>query len=94
MNMTAVKEQELALTSDTFSALEQRVVRTIDLLRAEREQRATVEKQLASAQEELELHGMEMADLRRELAELNKERDAVRQRVERLLENLDAIAAS
>ncbi|HUZ04228.1 MAG TPA: hypothetical protein VMU62_02635 [Acidobacteriaceae bacterium] len=94
MNMTAVKEQELALTVDTFSALEQRVVRTIELLRTERDQRVSVEKQLAHTKEELELHGMEISDLRRELAELNKERDAVRQRVERLLENLDAIAVS
>lgn len=94
MTMMAVKEQELALTSDTFSALEERVVRTIELLRAEREQRSSVEKQLLHAKEELELHGMELADLRRQLGELNKEKDAVRQRVERLLENLDAIAAS
>ncbi|HEX4021502.1 MAG TPA: hypothetical protein VHX63_10180 [Acidobacteriaceae bacterium] len=94
MNMTAVKDQELTLAADTFSALEQRVVRTIELLRTEREQRATLEKQMGTVKEELELHVMEVSDLRRQLAELNKERDAVRQRVERLLENLDAIAAS
>ena len=93
MTMTAVKEQDLALAADTFSALEQRVVRTIELLRTEREHRATAEKQLAAAKEELELHGMEAADLRRELDGFHKEREAVRQRVERLLENLDAIAA-
>ncbi len=94
MTTMAVKEQELALTADTFSALEERVVRTIELLRAEREQRSSVEKQLLHAKEELELHAMELADLRRQLGELNREKDAVRQRVERLLENLDAIAAS
>lgn len=93
MTLTAVKEQELALTADTFSALEQRVIRTIELLRAERELRAAAEKQLAAAKEELELHVMEAADLRRELDSHNQEREAVRQRVERLLENLDAIAA-
>ena len=94
MTTTAVKDEELTLAPDTFSALEQRVVRTIELLRAEREQRASLEKQLSNTKEELELHVLEMADLRHQLAELNKERDAVRQRVERLLENLDAIAAS
>ena len=94
MTMTAVKDQELTLAADTFSALEQRVVRTIELLRTERDQRASLEKQLSSTKEELELHALEMADMRHQLAELNKERDAVRQRVERLLENLDAIAAS
>ncbi len=93
MTMTAVKEQELALTADTFSALDQRVVRTIELLRTARAHRANAEKHLAAVREELELHAMETADLRRELDEHNKERDAVRQRVERLLENLDAIAA-
>lgn len=94
MTMTAVKDQEVSSTADTFSALEQRVVRAIELLRAEREQRAALEKQLSSTKEELELHALEIADMRHQLAELNKERDAVRQRVERLLENLDAIAAS
>ncbi len=91
MSTVAVQE-DLTLAADTFAALEQRVVRTIEMLRAEREQRLAAEKQLERAKEELDLHGMEMDDLRSQLAALNKERDAVRLRVERLLANLDAIA--
>jgi septal ring factor EnvC (AmiA/AmiB activator) len=93
MDTTTVKGPELALAVDTFSALEERVVRTIELLRSERERRTSAEKQLASTKEELEMQALEASELRNELAALNKERDAVRQRVEHLLEGLDAIAA-
>lgn len=92
MSTTAVQD-DVNLAADSFAALEQRVVRTIEMLRSEREQRMAAEKQLERAKEELDLHAMETEDLRRQLAALHKERDAVRQRVERLLSNLDAIAA-
>ncbi len=100
-----------------FQALEQRVLRAIDLLRKERELRANAEQQLHQAEE----HGLEMElrveeqngqlsenftridaqnvqlseqaeQLRRlesERAQLQGERDQVRQRVEKLLQHLD-----
>ncbi len=100
-----------------FQALEQRVLRAIDLLRKERELRANAEQQLHHAEE----HGLEMElrveeqngqlsenftridaqnvqlseqaeQLRRlesERAQLQGERDQVRQRVEKLLQHLD-----
>jgi seryl-tRNA synthetase len=91
MSTTAVQE-DLSLAADTFAALEQRVVRTIEMLRAERQLRMAAEKQLERAKEEMDLHALEVENLRSQLAALNQERDAVRQRVERLLANLDAIA--
>ncbi len=89
---TAAVQEEVSLAADTFAALEQRVVRTIEMLRAERQLRVAAEKQLERAKEELDLHAMEVEEMRSQLAALNQERDAVRQRVERLLANLDAIA--
>jgi FtsZ-binding cell division protein ZapB len=90
-----VKEQELtAAAVDTFAALEQRVVRTIELLNREREQRMETEKQLASLHEQVEAQHTQGAALRREIEELNRERDTVRARVERLMASLDAIEAS
>ena len=89
---TAAVQEDVSLAADTFAALEQRVVRTIEMLRAERQLRVAAEKQLERAKEELDLHVMEVEEMRSQLAALNQERDAVRQRVERLLANLDAIA--
>lgn len=88
------KEQDLAGAVDTLAALEQRVVRTIEMLNREREQRAEIEKQLANLREQLDLQQAQGITLQREIEELHRERDAVRSRVERLMSSLDAIEAS
>lgn len=79
---------------DTFAALEQRVVRAIELLNREREQRAAAENQIAGLREQLEVQHAQAATQRREIEELHRERDTVRTRVERLMSSLDAIEAS
>jgi chromosome segregation ATPase len=94
MTTTMAKEQELAVAVDTFAALEQRVVRAIELLNREREQRSATERQLSSLREQLDDQGTQVAMLKRELEELHHERDTVRTRVERLMASLDAIEAS
>ena len=88
------KEQELAVAVDTFAALEQRVVRAIELLNREREQRAEVERQMVGLRDELEAQHTQVAAQRREIEELHRERDSVRTRVERLMNSLDAMEAS
>lgn len=89
-----VKDQELAAAADTFAALEQRVVRAIELLNREREQRAGTERQLANLREQLEKEHAQNASMRREMEDMLHERDAIRSRVERLMNSLDAIEAS
>ena len=79
---------------DTFAALEQRVVRAIELLNREREQRAEVERQMAGLRDDLEAQHTQVAAQRREIEELHRERDSVRTRVERLMNSLDAMEAS
>jgi len=88
------KEQELTVAADTFAALEQRVVRAVDLLNREREQRMNAEKQLTNLREDLEAQHSQTEMLRKEIDELHKERETVRTRVERLMSSLDAIEAS
>jgi phage shock protein A len=88
------KEQEFVVAADTFAALEQRVVRAIELLNREREERAVTEKQLAGLREQLEAQQAQTVALRREMEELHHERDEVRTRIERLMASLDAIEAS
>ena len=88
------KEQDLAVAVDTLAALEQRVVRTIEMLNREREQRAEIEKELASVRAQLDLQHAQGVTLQREIEELHRERDTVRTRVERLMSSLDVIEAS
>lgn len=94
MTTTMAKEQDLAVAVDTLAALEQRVVRAIEMLNREREQRSEIEKELAHARAQLDVQHAHGVTLQREIEELHRERDTVRTRVERLMSSLDAIEAS
>jgi uncharacterized coiled-coil DUF342 family protein len=88
------KEQDLAGAVDTLAALEQRVVRAIEMLNREREQRTEIEKELANMRAQFDVQHAQGVTLQREIEELHRERDTVRTRVERLMSSLDAIEAS
>jgi hypothetical protein len=94
MTTIMAKEQDLAVAVDTLAALEQRVVRTIEMLNREREQRAEIEKELTHVRAQLDVQHAQGITLEREIEELHRERDTVRARVERLMSSLDAIEAS
>lgn len=94
MTATMLKDQELAAAADTFSALEQRVVRAIELLNREREARAETEEKLAGLRDQLDAQTAQNAAMRHEIEEMKRERDTVRTRVERLMASLDSIEAS
>jgi chromosome segregation ATPase len=94
MTTIMAKEQDLAVAVDTLAALEQRVVRTIEMLNREREQRAEIEKELTTVRAQLDVQHAQGVTLQRENEELHRERDTVRTRVERLMSSLDAIEAS
>jgi len=87
----AVQDQELPLAADDFSALEQRVLRTVELLKTERAARAAAEQRI----EELEFRVLELKEQNdnstAQIEALQQERVAVRGRVERLLKQLDDI---
>jgi FtsZ-binding cell division protein ZapB len=76
---------------DYFQALEERVVRAVELLKTERERRASAEKQNAELSHQVEEHTVHISLLEEELSGMKKERDAVRQRIERLLGQLDEV---
>jgi dynactin complex subunit len=81
----------LTLSVDEFSALEERIQRTVNLVKHERQARATAEERAAQAEEKLR-EQMPLAErLQAEVSALRGERDHVRQRVERLLAQLDAL---
>jgi len=92
--MGAVATGAGTITVDEFQALEQKVLRAVDMIRKEREGRAAAEAELAASK-------AEVADLQAKLAAagsaqsevdaLTKEREAVRQRVEKMLAQMDEL---
>jgi hypothetical protein len=81
----------LAVSGDEFSALEERILRTVNLLKRERLIRTEAEERAAKAEAQLHEQAPLMEHLQKELNVLRAERDHVRQRVERLLSQLDAL---
>jgi len=81
----------LAVSADDFTALEERIVRTVELVKRERELRAQAEERAVKAEAQLTEQSPVVEDLRGEIRGLRAERDQVRQRVERLLAQLDAL---
>jgi chromosome segregation ATPase len=88
----------VSFSAQDFSALEERIVRAVELVRRERQLRAEAEARAAQAEARVDQADSErrqqMAtadELRNELAALRAERNEVRERVERLLSQLDAL---
>lgn len=81
----------LALSADDFSALEDRILRAVDLVKRERQARAAAEERANLADDKLRLQVPVVEQQQQELKALRSERDHVRQRVERLLAQLDSL---
>ena len=76
------------ISVDEFQALEQKVLRAVEIVKQEREARAAAEAEVASLREQL---AAQSAAANSQLATLNQERDAVRQRVEKMLQQMDEL---
>ena len=87
----SAKASEVALSVDEFSALEERILRTVNLVKQEREARAAAEERASSLETQLREQAPLAERLQTEVSALRDERDHVRQRVERLLAQLDAL---
>jgi hypothetical protein len=81
----------LALSADEFSALEERVLRAVSLVKQERQARAAAEERATAAEAQLREQAPLAESLQKEVSALHAERDDVRKRVERLLSQLDAL---
>jgi FtsZ-binding cell division protein ZapB len=85
------EQNTVSLSVDDFSALEARIIRAVDLVRKERLARADAEERAARAESDLREQAPLIESLQKELVSLRSERDYVRQRVERLLSQFDAL---
>jgi len=87
----AAEPANLALSVDDFSALESRILRTVNLVKSERQARAEAEERAILAEVQLSEQAPLLDRLQKELDAQRVERDQVRQRVEKLLAQLDAL---
>lgn len=90
----SVKAVEAEVSASEFHSLEEKVYRTIELLKSAREARANAERDTHRVREQLEESEGENERLRRELVTLRKEREEVKGRVDKMLGQIDAIIAA
>jgi chromosome segregation ATPase len=79
------------ITADEFQALEQKVLRAVEIVKKEREARAAAEAEIASLREELATYKQNARAVENEITTLTKEREAVRVRVEKMLQQIDEL---
>jgi uncharacterized coiled-coil protein SlyX len=84
-------EGSLSLSAADFSGLEERVVRAVELVKRERQGRAEAEERATKAEAQIAEQDQTLDQQKQEIRALRTERDQVRQRVERLLSQLDAL---
>lgn len=90
------------ISTDEFQALEQRVLRAVEVVKQEREARASAESKAVRLEEEIVLLQVQLAEHNEahvaaaeaaatELKNLQQERSEVRQRVEKMLQQMDEL---
>ncbi|HUI84633.1 MAG TPA: hypothetical protein VL240_10435 [Candidatus Binatia bacterium] len=89
--MTANAVEVAPATAD-FKSLEEKILRTIELLKSAREARAVAERDTARLREQLNEREEEVETMRQELVALRRERDEVRTRIEKMLGQIEALA--
>ena len=88
---TSLDMSTSSISVDEFQALEQKVLRAVEIVKREREARAAAEAEVASLRDQLAQLGVQSSNTESQLQALNQERDAVRQRVEKMLQQMDEL---
>jgi chromosome segregation ATPase len=89
-----LEQEEQKLTSrEDFPALEEKIYKTIELLKSAREAKASAERDANRLRDQLEQREEELDLLRTEVVGLRKEREEVRGRVEKMLKQIDHLVA-
>ena len=77
------------ISVDEFQALEQKVLRAVEIVKREREARAKAEAEVATLREQLEFQTLVSTEAQTAVTTLTKDRDSVRLRVEKMLQQMD-----
>ena len=86
------------ISMDEFQALEQKVLRAVEIVRREREARTAAEADAAEQREQVKALQAQLDSLssasnaaQSQITTLNQEREAVRTRVEKMLQQMDEL---
>jgi len=83
---------EVAPSTADFRSLEDKILRTIELLKSAREAKAAAERDATRLREQLNEREEEADTMRQELVGLRREREEVRTRVEKMLGQIESLA--
>ena len=92
MALNAVEPVAEQVPADDFQALEEKIYRTIEMDKAARQAQATAERDAQRLRQQLEDRDAELVTLRRESVQLKKEREDIRGRVEKMLQQIESMA--
>jgi uncharacterized coiled-coil DUF342 family protein len=96
MSLKAARESETDTdrsAGEDFPALEEKIYKAIELLKAARAGRAAAERDAHRLRDQLEQREEELDTLRSQMVSLRKEREEVRSRIEKLLKQIDSLVA-
>ena len=79
------------ISIDEFQALEQKVLRAVEIVRREREARIAAEAEVAALRGQLDALSAASNATQSQLTTLHQEREAVRLRVEKMLAQMDEL---
>ena len=82
---------EMAPSTADFKSLEEKILRTIELLKSAREAKAVAERDATRLREQLNEREEEFESMRQELVSLRREREEVRSRVEKMLGQIESL---
>ena len=91
MSAKAMEDLTAAVQTDDFHALEEKIYRTIELLKEAREAKAAAERTAGRLREQLESRDDQTQALRAENVALRREREEVRTRVEKMLKQIETL---
>jgi chromosome segregation ATPase len=92
MALNAVEQVAEQVPADDFQALEDKIYRTIEMYKAARQAQAAAERDAQRLRQQMEDREEELITLRREAVGLKKEREEIRGRVEKMLQQIESIA--
>jgi chromosome segregation ATPase len=92
MASNAVEPLAEQVPGDDFQVLEQKIYRTIEMYKAARQAQSAAERDAQRLRQQLQDREDELVTLRRDAVQLKKEREEIRGRVEKMLEQIESIA--
>lgn len=81
-----------ASSNADFKSLEEKILRTIELLKSAREAKTAAERDASRLRQQLHEREAEIDTMRQEMVGLRREREEVRTRVEKMLGQIESLA--